>query len=100
MKQTSWVPIGVGLVALFSLIPHDDVCMSARLSHGLMLPRCPDGTIHQIGRVDVSGLRRGAPGTITLHAFATYTVHDSDSVQTAALPKLDSIALSLVGDHK
>ena len=100
MKQTYWVPVGVGLLALFSLIPHDDVCMSARLSHGLMLPRCPDGTIHQIGRVDVSGLRRGAPGEITLRAYATYTVHDSDSVQTAALPKLDSIALSLVGDHK
>jgi len=96
MKHSTWIPVVVGVLAIVAAAQHGDRCMSTRLNYGLSLPTCPDGNVQQIGRIEATNLRRGALGDIALQAIAKYTTHDSDDVESATIPKLKNIALTLI----
>ena len=71
-------------------------CADARVRYGLDLPRCPSGNVRQTVGIEVSNLRRGVKGTVSLAALAHYTTRDSDSFVTAPVPEFTSITVSLV----
>jgi len=95
MKHAHVVAVAVGLG--FGLVfVESDICRDAWMKYGLVLTECPDGTIRQTGHVEVSGLRRGAKGTVTIGATAHYTTSGADAAQTAPVPYLDDVELTLV----
>jgi hypothetical protein len=96
MKHSTWIPVVVGVLAIAAAAQHGDRCMSTRINYGLSLPTCPDGKLQQIGKIEATNLRRGALGDVALQAIAQYTTHDSDSVESATIPKLKDIALTLI----
>jgi hypothetical protein len=47
-----------------------DVCLSARVLHGVEVPRCPDGRFRQTVGLSASGLSRGGAGPVSVWARA------------------------------
>jgi hypothetical protein len=87
---------GTALLALIGLLVEPEECQDAWLEYGLLLTECPVGTVHQTADVDVSGLRRGAEGTVVVAAQAHYTTRDADDAETVPVTAFRSLALALV----
>ena len=90
------VALVLGGCLIFGKITGHHRCEDALVRYGLTLPTCPVGTVRQTAELHGVGLRRGAPGTVMMSAVAQYTTKASDAVDTARVPRFDSIALSLV----
>ena len=95
-RYLSIVLVFVGAVLIGRFNTHDGRCEPAFLNHGLTMKQCPSGVIRQTAKLDVSGVRRGAEATVTLHAQAHYTIASADAVQTLPLPELQEVTLTLV----
>jgi hypothetical protein len=89
-----WVAITIGLW-LVSLATWGDRCEQAWFSYGIDVRACPDGELRQTAVLEATGLRRGAPGSVTLQALAHYTTASADAERSAAVPRVTSIELSL-----
>ena len=85
----------VGAILIGRFDTHDGRCESAYLKHGLTMTQCPSGTIRQTANLDVANVRRGADATLTLQAFAHYTIASADAVQTMPVPEIKSVTLTL-----
>lgn len=90
-----WIAVVV-VLWLVALGPARDLCMQAAMSYGIAVEACPDGDVRQTALLAVSGARRGVPGDVRLSAIAHYTTGDADRELTAGVPRVTSIALSLV----
>ncbi len=91
-----WIAIVIGLW-LVALVSSGDRCERAWFSYGIAAGTCPDGELRQSARLAVSGLRRGAPGQVSLQVFARYTTARADTAKRASVPRVTSIELSLTG---
>src|SRR5262245_9430753 len=96
MKRWDWYALAAGLLVVFSISQARDTCQEAVLRYGVAVGQCPDGTLRQTARLEVSGVRRGAPGTVTLLATAHYTTHEADGAFSAAVPRIHDIELALL----
>src|SRR4051794_19224784 len=99
MNKKLWIAITIGL-GLVSLATSHDRCAQAWVTYGIDVDTCPDGGLRQTAVLEVSGLRRGAPGWITLQALAHYTTADTagaDAALYASVPRVTGIELSLTG---
>lgn len=98
MTTHGWraLAIAAAIVGIAALMMDDDVCLVTARDHGVVLPQCPDGALRQTARLDLSGLRRGSSGTVTLRAFARYTVADADQARAAPAGRITSHALAIV----
>lgn len=96
MNKKVWIAITAGLW-LAALITSRDRCEQAWFTYGIDVDTCPDGGLRQSAMLEVSGLRRGAPGLVILQAFAHYTTDGADAARRTPLPQVTSIELSLAG---
>ena len=96
MNKKVWIAITIGLW-LVALATSRHRCSSAWWSYGIDVSACPDGTPRQSARLDVAGLRRGAPGQVSLQALAHYTTRAADGELRAAVRHVTAIELSLIG---
>lgn len=83
---------GVAIIAVVVVLSLTVQCGDGWPSH--------EGNLRQTVEVEVDGLRRGAPGTITLAARAHYTRRAADEASTVRIPKIGSIAVTLVDAAK
>ena len=90
------VVAGAAVVAFSGLAAGPDHCMKAWLAYGISVSECPVGEVRQIAEVTVSGLRRGAPGTVAVTALANYTTWHSDAAEVTGVPSFRALSLSLV----
>jgi hypothetical protein len=86
MKRKIMVAIGAAAIAAILLFRW--ACRSEWPEH--------DGKIRQTANLTVEGLRRGAPGHVTLEAVGNYTRRDADSALTFRVSEIESAALELV----
>ena len=95
MSKKVWIAITVvlWLVALATSRSH---CRTAWWSYGINVRACPEGTPRLSAELDVSGMRRGAPGRVSLQVLAHYTTDDADAERQAPVARVGSIELSLV----
>ena len=96
MAKKAWIAIAVVAWCL-QLGTWRNRCDQAWFAYGISVAACPDGELHQTAELDVSGLRRGAPGRVALRAAAHYTTQDADGDDRAVVPDVDDIALALTG---
>jgi MG2 domain-containing protein len=96
MRRWDWYGLAAGLLVVWLVSRAHDVCQDTVLRYGVTVGQCPDGKLRQTARLAVDGVRRGAPGQVTLAATAHYTTHDADDAQTAPVPRISDIALALV----
>ena len=96
MNKKVWIAITAGLW-LVSLVASSGRCEQAWFMYGIDVDTCPDGALRQSAVLDVQGVRRGAPGSVTLQALAHYTTSDADAAQRAPVRQVTSIELSLTG---
>jgi hypothetical protein len=96
MKRWDWYGLGAGLLVVFAISRAHDVCQDTLLRYGVSVGQCPDGKLRQTARLEVAGVRRGAPGQVMLAATAHYTTRDADAERTAAVPKVRDIELALL----
>ncbi|MCK6551510.1 MG2 domain-containing protein [Myxococcota bacterium] len=78
------------LVAITALLLTRNVCVSAWLFDGLVVPVCPDGEPVVAPFVSVEGLRRGAEGSVRIGAIAHYTTDDADAARTTEVRRVDA----------
>jgi hypothetical protein len=95
MNKKVWIGVTC-LVWVVALATWRGRCERAWFAYGIAVPSCPDGELRQTAEFTASDLRRGMPGRANLRAFAHYTIGGADDRRTA-LPRVDSIALSLTG---
>lgn len=86
----------VGGAVVFALLTEPGHCRDAFRLYGLRIQQCPDGALRQTAQLTVSGVRRGAPGTVSFAATGHYTTADSDDVQSVPLDRLRALELTLV----
>jgi len=91
-----WIAVTV-VVWVVGLATSRERCDRAWFAWGLDVQSCPDGTPRQTAQLSAAGLRRGAPGQVTLRAIAHYTTGDAGGDQRGVVPRVRSIVLSLVG---
>jgi hypothetical protein len=97
MKPWQMQLVGVtALLAFIGLVAEPEECQEAWLEYGLLLTECPVGTVRQTADVEVSGLRRGAEGTVVVTAAAHYTTRDADDARTVPVTEFRTLALALV----
>src|SRR5438067_9526655 len=98
MKRETGLWICAAIYALSALSAKREWCLPAYRQYGLEMHGCPDGKLRQTAHLEVTNVRRGAPGLVRLTALAHYTRHDADRVETAPLP-VKSVAFTLVDSH-
>lgn len=93
-----WIAITV-VVWLAAIGAPRNPCIRAILSYGIAAGTCPDGELRQTAQLEVQGLRRGAPGWVSLRARAHYT---SDGAEAArgAVARVSAIDLALVAGNQ
>jgi hypothetical protein len=91
-----WIAVAV-MLWWVSFCTARDRCRPALFRYGIDVGTCPDGAVRQTAELDVTGLRRGGEGSVSLRAIAHYTARDADAEHTAIVPELSSIELSLTG---
>jgi hypothetical protein len=96
MNKKVWIALAVGLW-LVALGAGRDRCARMLFGYGIAVGSCPDGELRQSGQLEVSGMRRGAPGTVWLRVVAHYTAQDADADLVAGVPRVRAIELSLIG---
>jgi len=96
MNKKVWIAITIGLW-LVALATSHRRCRSAWWSYGIDVRVCPEGTPRSSARLDVTGLRRGAPGQVSLQALAHYTTHEADGELRAVVGHVTAVELSLIG---
>lgn len=90
MRSKLSIALVVGIVGVTGLVIQQNACSS---DDGWP-PH--DGKIRQTVSIDVTGLRRGGEGTVTLAATANFTKKEADVVDAVPVPGFQSISLSLV----
>jgi hypothetical protein len=88
--------IGFGLGLLILAFIASRTCLSTGFAHGLWIDECPDGELRQIAALDSGSLTRGAEGSLTVQAFAAFTVGPADTQETEPLSRFTP-TVSLVG---
>ncbi|TMQ09329.1 MAG: hypothetical protein E6J90_38210, partial [Deltaproteobacteria bacterium] len=96
MNKKVWIAI-TAVVWIAALATWRSRCVEAWFAYGIDAVACPDGDLRQTAELEASGVRRGAPGYVTLRAIAHYTTREADRDRRAMLPEVSSIALSLRG---
>lgn len=86
----------VGGAVVFALLTEPGHCRDAFRLYGLRIQQCPDGAMRQTAELSVSGVRRGAPGTVAFSVTGHYTTSASDAVAHVALERLRALELSLI----
>ena len=99
MKRETLAWTGAAIYLVCALSAKHELCWPAYRDYGLQMRSCPDGRLRQTAHLEVSGVRRGAPGRVVFEASGHYTRGDADAVETVALPHVDKLALSLVDIH-
>jgi hypothetical protein len=90
MRSKLSVAVVVGIVGITGLVIQQNACHpdDGWPPH--------DGKIRQTVRIDVDGVRRGGPGTVSLAATANFTKQAADVVDSVPVPSFKSISLALV----
>ncbi|MHB8878173.1 MAG: MG2 domain-containing protein [Myxococcaceae bacterium] len=86
-------------VVVFLLILSTQVCISAWVTYGVALDRCPDGKPRQTVVIDTQGLTRGRTGVVRVGARMNYTTGASDWAMQAPIERFTP-TLSLVAAGK
>jgi hypothetical protein len=92
-RTVVWALAAVAAVALYAI--SRSVCITTWWRHRVVLPQCPDGALRQTVSIAAHGLRRGAPGAVTVEATARYTVGDADDARAAPVRSFE-VELALV----
>lgn len=101
MSRAKKILLGlVGAVVLVALlIISNQLCISAYLKYGMVVPECPSGDVLGGVRVNAYGLRRGTEGTVSVAAVGHYTTGPADVARSAFLRRLTARLDLMIGDE-
>lgn len=77
------------LLAVIGGVISTQLCLTAWVRYGAVLPVCPDGNIIQGARAYAYGLRRGAPGTLYVAADANYTAGSAMDARSGPIGRFE-----------
>jgi hypothetical protein len=90
MRSKLSIAVVVGIVGITGLVIQQNAC-----THDDGWPP-HDGKVRQTVRLDVDGVRRGGPGTVSIAATAHFTKKAADVTDSVPVPGFHSISLALV----
>ncbi|HET7505441.1 MAG TPA: MG2 domain-containing protein [Kofleriaceae bacterium] len=94
MNKKVWIAI-TALVWIVSLFASEDRCARTWFSYGIDIESCPDGAFRQSAQLEATGLRRNAPGWVSLRPIAHYTTDGADRELRALVPRVSAVELWL-----